>query len=133
MPEKKDDMHRISPEEFFQELEAADVYLPVQTETTSVSPESRVVVYSSPRSAGADRFRLLQMHLPEPPGFASTQGSSGNQSVTGRRQDDCCPQSRHSADREGKAAGAATGERRLSAHSGEEAQSEAVDGAYGLF
>jgi capsular exopolysaccharide synthesis family protein len=63
MPEKKDDMHRISPEEFFQELEAADVYLPVQTETTSVSPESRVVVYSSPRSAGADRFRLLQMRL----------------------------------------------------------------------
>jgi Mrp family chromosome partitioning ATPase len=60
---KKDDIHRVPPEEFFQELEAADVYLPVQTETSAVSPESRLVVYSDPRSAGADRFRLLQMRL----------------------------------------------------------------------
>jgi len=64
MPEmKKDDMRPASPEDFFQELEVADVYLPVHTETSPVGPESRLVVYSDPRSAGADRFRLLQMRL----------------------------------------------------------------------
>jgi protein-tyrosine kinase len=64
MPEmKKEDMHRVSPEEFFQELETADVYLPVHTEISPVGPEGRVVVYHEPRSAGADRFRLLQMRL----------------------------------------------------------------------
>lgn len=64
MPEmKKDDEHRVIPEEFFQELESADVYLPVHTETSPVGPESRLVVHREPRSAGADRFRLLQMRL----------------------------------------------------------------------
>ena len=64
MPEmKKDDIHRISSEELFSELDSAEVYLPVHTETSPVGPESRAVVYSDPRSAGADRFRLLQMRL----------------------------------------------------------------------
>lgn len=60
---KKDDLHSVSPEDFFQELDVADVFLPVPTETSPVPPESRVAVHIDPRSAGADRFRLLQMRL----------------------------------------------------------------------
>jgi|SRR5271157_1101995 len=44
-------------------FEGADVYLPVPTETSPVAPESRIVVHSDPRSAGADRFRLVQIRL----------------------------------------------------------------------
>lgn len=59
----KDEIPAVSPEEFLQALERADVYLPVPTETSPVAPESRVVVYTDPRSAGADRFRLAQIRL----------------------------------------------------------------------
>jgi Mrp family chromosome partitioning ATPase len=61
--EEKDDISSASPEQFLEALENADVYLPVSTEVSPVSPESRVVVHSSPRSAGADRFRLAQIRL----------------------------------------------------------------------
>jgi capsular exopolysaccharide synthesis family protein len=60
---KNDDTSLISSEEFFQELNMADVYLPVQTEISPVAPESRIVVHNDPRSAGADRFRLVKMRL----------------------------------------------------------------------
>ena len=60
---EKDDIRTVSPEEFLQELERADVYLPVATEVSPVSPESRVVMHTDPRSAGADRFRLVQIRL----------------------------------------------------------------------
>jgi succinoglycan biosynthesis transport protein ExoP len=60
---EKEDISCASPEEYLQALERADVYLPVATEVSPVSEESRVVVYNDPRSAGADRFRLVQMNL----------------------------------------------------------------------
>jgi len=44
-------------------LERADVYAPVPTEISPVAPESRIVVHSDPRSAGADRFRVVQIRL----------------------------------------------------------------------
>jgi succinoglycan biosynthesis transport protein ExoP len=60
----KDDVTSPSSEEFFRALEgAADLHLPVATEVSPVSAEGRVVVYSDPRSAGADRFRLVQINL----------------------------------------------------------------------
>ena len=60
----KDEIASSSPQEFFQALEgAADLHLPVATEVSPVSAESHVVVYSDPRSAGADRFRLVQINL----------------------------------------------------------------------
>jgi receptor protein-tyrosine kinase len=49
--------------DFLPVLERPDVYLPVPTETCTVPPESRIVVYSDSRSAGADRFRLAQIRL----------------------------------------------------------------------
>jgi len=60
---EKDDIPTVSPEEFLQALERADVYLPVATEVSPVPPESRVVIHTDPRSAGADRFRLVQIRL----------------------------------------------------------------------
>jgi receptor protein-tyrosine kinase len=60
---EKDDIFSAPPEEFLQALERADVYLPVATEVSPVPAESRVVVHSDPRSAGADRFRLVQINL----------------------------------------------------------------------
>ena len=35
----------------------------VQTEKAAIKPESRIAFYSDPHGAGADRFRLLRMHL----------------------------------------------------------------------
>lgn len=60
---EKEDISTASPEEYLQALERADVYLPVATEVSPVPAESRVVVYNDPRSAGGDRFRLVQMNL----------------------------------------------------------------------
>lgn len=63
-PEFKDSkLGPVASDELFPEFEGPDIFLPVPTEISSVDPESRVVVYSDPRSAGADRFRLLQMRL----------------------------------------------------------------------
>jgi len=59
----KDDISYVSIEGFRQPLERADVFLPVETEVSPVSAESRVVVYNDPRSAGADRFRLVRARL----------------------------------------------------------------------
>jgi len=59
----KGDLPSASTEEFFATTEGADLYLPFPTEVSPVSPESRVVVYTDPRSAGADRFRLVQIRL----------------------------------------------------------------------
>jgi capsular exopolysaccharide synthesis family protein len=59
----KDDLSSAPTEEFFETLERADVYLPVSTEVSPVPPESRIVMYTDPRSAGADRFRLVQIRL----------------------------------------------------------------------
>jgi Mrp family chromosome partitioning ATPase len=61
--ETKDDIASLSPEDFLQALEKDDFCLPVGTELSPVSAESRVVVYSDPKSAAADRFRLAQMRL----------------------------------------------------------------------
>ena len=64
MPEiEKDELSSLSPDGFFRALERADVFLPVATEASPVPAESRVVVYSSPQSAGADRFRLARIRL----------------------------------------------------------------------
>jgi len=60
---EEDDIPSVSPEEFLQALERADVSLPLATEVSPVSPESRIVVHTEPRSAGADRFRLVQIRL----------------------------------------------------------------------
>ena len=43
--------------------ERPDLYLPVATETSPLPAESRVIVYSDPRSPGADRFRWAGMRL----------------------------------------------------------------------
>jgi hypothetical protein len=50
--------------------EVAPEYVPsifgleqVQTENAVLTPESRVVFYTDPHGAGADRFRLLKMRL----------------------------------------------------------------------
>ena len=60
---EKDDISSVSPEDILRDLEGADGYLPVATEVSSVPAESRIVVYNEPRSAGADRFRLVQLNL----------------------------------------------------------------------
>lgn len=60
---EKDHLSSDFPEGVLQALERDDLFLPVATETSPVVPESRVVVYNDPRSAGADRFRLIQIRL----------------------------------------------------------------------
>jgi capsular exopolysaccharide synthesis family protein len=60
---EKDEIPSASPEEFLEALERADVFPPVSTEVSPVCPESRVVVHTDPGSAGADRFRLVQIRL----------------------------------------------------------------------
>jgi capsular exopolysaccharide synthesis family protein len=61
--EAKDDILSLSPEDFLQALERVDSCLPVGTEVSPVSAESRVVAYCDPMSAGADRFRLARLRL----------------------------------------------------------------------
>jgi Mrp family chromosome partitioning ATPase len=60
---ENDDMPSPTADEFLKGIEKGEADLPFPTETSPVSPESRIVVYSTPRSAGADRFRLVQMRL----------------------------------------------------------------------
>ena len=60
---EKDEIPPASPEEFLEALERADVYPAVSIEGTPLPPECRIVVYTDPRSAGADRFRLVQIRL----------------------------------------------------------------------
>jgi len=59
----RDSISNNSSEGFRDALERAEVYLPVATEISRVLEESRVVVYNDPRSAGADRFRLVRARL----------------------------------------------------------------------
>lgn len=59
----KESLGSLSGEEFLPEWERVDFCLPVGTEECAISPESRVVVYHDPTSAGADRFRLAQIRL----------------------------------------------------------------------
>jgi len=59
----KGDIPTISPQDFLEEMARVDVYLTAGTEVSPVPNESRVVVYTDPGSAGADRFRLAQMGL----------------------------------------------------------------------
>jgi polysaccharide biosynthesis transport protein len=61
--EKKGDSPSLSAEDFLPAWELLDFCLPAKTEVSPVSEMSRVVVYSDPTSAGADRFRLAQIRL----------------------------------------------------------------------
>ena len=96
-------------------MESADVYLPVHTETSPVGPESRLVVHRDPRSAGAARFRLLQMRLRNLRAsrrlkvllLTSPLPGDGKTTVALNLAAD-------GLDRAGKAAGALTGNERLS-------------------
>jgi len=60
---EKEDILSRTPDEFLNGLERADTYLPFRAVVSPVPPESRLVVHSDPRSAGADRFRLVQIRL----------------------------------------------------------------------
>lgn len=60
---EKEEFNATASDDFFHDLEGPDVFLPVPTKTSPVRPESRIVVHTEPRSAGADRFRLVQMRL----------------------------------------------------------------------
>jgi len=59
----KGSLDSVSAEDFLPEWERIDFCLPVGTEESIVSADSRVVVYNDPTSAGADRFRLAQIRL----------------------------------------------------------------------
>jgi len=61
--ETRDEAPSLSQEDFLQALQRVDLRLPVETEVSAVPVESRVVVYHDPNSAGADRFRLVQIRL----------------------------------------------------------------------
>lgn len=65
----------LSSEDLLPEWEKVDFCLPVGTEESTISPESRVAVYHDPTSAGADRFRLAQIRL------KSLQASRGLKSI----------------------------------------------------
>ncbi len=65
----------LSSEDLLPEWERVDFCLPVGTEECTISPDSRVVVYHDPTSAGADRFRLAQIRL------KSLQASRGLKSI----------------------------------------------------
>ena len=56
-------MPSTSEKEFLEAWERADMCLPYSPEVSPVPPESRVVVHTDPRSAGADRFRVAQIRL----------------------------------------------------------------------
>jgi Mrp family chromosome partitioning ATPase len=58
-----DDIPTVPPKDFLEAFARVDVYLPSGREVSPVPAESRVVVYSDPKSAGADRFRLAQIRL----------------------------------------------------------------------
>ncbi len=60
---EKENNSPVSEEEFLHAMVRADLFLPVATEVSPVPAESRVVVYSDPRSLGADRFRLTRIRL----------------------------------------------------------------------
>ena len=59
----KNDITALPEDDFLLGSERPDLFLPVATVVTPVLPESRMVVYSDPRSIGADRFRLARIRL----------------------------------------------------------------------
>ena len=65
----------LASEDPLPEWEGVDFCLPVGTEECTISPESHVVAYHNPASAGADRFRLAQIRL------KSLQASRGLKSI----------------------------------------------------
>jgi protein-tyrosine kinase len=60
---EKNKLTALPEDDFLPGPERPDLFLPVATAVTPVSPESRMVVYSDPRSIGADRFRLARIRL----------------------------------------------------------------------
>ena len=60
---EKNDVPSDSLEDYVRGWERIDAYLPTETEVSPVAPKSRLVVYSDPTSAGADRFRMAQIRL----------------------------------------------------------------------
>ncbi len=60
---EKDNILSTSSDEFLKGLERSDTDLPFPAVNSPVPPESRLVVHTEPRSAGADRFRLVQVRL----------------------------------------------------------------------
>ena len=52
-----------SPDDFLPAPDVPDPFLPVETVVGQVPVESHVVVHTDPRSAGADRFRLVRLRL----------------------------------------------------------------------
>lgn len=71
----KEGLSSLSPGEFLDAVEKAGGFLPVPTEVAHLSPESRVVIHTEPRSVGADRFRLLLIRL------RAIQASKGIKSI----------------------------------------------------
>jgi len=60
---ENDDLPPPPTDEFFEEMGKAGVFLPAATEVARLSEESRIVVHTHPRSAGADRYRLVLLRL----------------------------------------------------------------------
>ena len=63
LKQEKDNASSAPVAELPQAWEKPDLYLPLETETSRVPEESRVVVYNDPRSPAADRFRWAGMRL----------------------------------------------------------------------
>lgn len=53
----------LSPETFFQTLESAPDLEHLPSENAEISPETRLIVWDNPQTLGADRYRLVRMHL----------------------------------------------------------------------
>jgi Mrp family chromosome partitioning ATPase len=60
---EKNEVSSTSPGDFLPTSDMPDLFFPVETVFSPVSVESRVVVHTDPRSAGADRFRLVRLRL----------------------------------------------------------------------
>jgi Mrp family chromosome partitioning ATPase len=59
----KDEFPSLAPGGVLEALEGVDFRVRVGTEASPVPEESRVVVYHDPKSAGADRFRLIKIRV----------------------------------------------------------------------
>ncbi|MGH9356619.1 MAG: hypothetical protein ACRD10_10865, partial [Terriglobia bacterium] len=53
----------LSPEALFQTLESAPDLAHVPSENAEILPETRLVVWDNAQTLGADRYRLVRMHL----------------------------------------------------------------------
>src|SRR5579872_1127320 len=59
----KERLAPVAEDDFLGASDRTDLFLPVPTVVSPVHPESRMVVYTDPRSIGADRFRLARLRL----------------------------------------------------------------------